>query len=643
MSGLHIETITICDFQGFPREMVPPINLGGKNLLLYGENGSGKSTIFTALAELLNRHPTREFDNHTEKASCLKHRFSENALADGKVALAFTAGEPMEWLISYPRPGESDHAYYKAMSRSSGFLDYRAILRTHFLDYQNENINLFSLVVETLLRDVEMSTQTTTFGEEWEAIQRQRDKWALLLDIDANRLDDEEYFTPLDMDRIGFDPSLYLVERDDDNEGDAEELPGETFPLNTITRFSLFVETERDQLEQRIEQFAKRLQQRLGEIVTLANQFLAGFLSKFEPTLTLSFDSNAPYILADEISLGKADWKTKASLPLRAIFRGELISHPGILLNEARLTAIALTFYLAALKVQTPNAAPITAPRLLVLDDVLIGLDMAHRRPVLELLIREFPRTDGWQVMLFTYDRAWYEVARQHLQASVELYQTWKLYEMFAVSVGDYEKPVLVPDNDSLFRAVEFLEMGETKAAAVHVRSKFEEVVKKACADLHLPVIYASNPNKIPTSDFWSALKKATVDYKRAVKITEADSKGVIREIPKAPVQRRVVEKRLAERIDGAISWVLNPLSHSETVDRYRGEIEDAIYAIEELEYQIKNSQQFRDRYSPHQDLIQELQAIETVCEANEQASATADGPTPQALPALSVNTLYRL
>ena len=44
-----------------------------------------------------------------------------------------------------------------------------------------------------------------------------------------------------------------------------------------------------------------------------------------------------------------------------------------------------------------------------------------------------------------------------------------------------------------------------------------------------------------------------------------------------------VVTPALAQRIDHSVSWVLNPLSHSQTVDRYRKEIEDAIYAVDEL------------------------------------------------------------
>ena len=44
MSTIRIDQIDIRDFRGFPRELVPAIKLDGKNLLIYGENGSGKST-----------------------------------------------------------------------------------------------------------------------------------------------------------------------------------------------------------------------------------------------------------------------------------------------------------------------------------------------------------------------------------------------------------------------------------------------------------------------------------------------------------------------------------------------------------------------------------------------------------------------
>ena len=52
-----IDKLTLVNFRAFPGAEPVELRLHGKNLLIYGENGSGKTSIFTALTEML-RHPT---------------------------------------------------------------------------------------------------------------------------------------------------------------------------------------------------------------------------------------------------------------------------------------------------------------------------------------------------------------------------------------------------------------------------------------------------------------------------------------------------------------------------------------------------------------------------------------------------------
>ena len=54
------------------------------------------------------------------------------------------------------------------------------------------------------------------------------------------------------------------------------------------------------------------------------------------------------------------------------------------------------------------------------------------------------------------------------------------------------------------------------------------------------------------------------------------------------PQKRHVITAALQGRIEHAVSWVLNPLSHSQSVEHYRIEVEDAIYAVDEPESAIK-------------------------------------------------------
>jgi energy-coupling factor transporter ATP-binding protein EcfA2 len=553
MDSPRIKTITIHDFKGFHLNDVQSIDLKGKNLLLYGENGSGKTTIFTALKELLSRVPTREFDNDFSKASCLKNRLSPVKSEEGKVRLEFEAANgkpinnPMEWRINTTRP--ISHSYFLPMSLCSGFLDYRAILLTHFLDYENDQINLFKLVVETLLRDVQMELgNMASFGTEWKGIQDQQHKVAVILNTDYAKIDPAFPGYHRLVSELGFDAQDYAAE-------DEEE------EINIQNAFSRFCNSKHEELSERIEDFAEHLRRHLGEVQILANRYL----QSFDPLLEIMFDLDTMTIPTEKSALASAEWKNMVRLPLRANFRGNRIEHPGTVFNEARLTALALTIYLAALKVQAEvqkqTSTSQKAPRLLVLDDVLIGLDMVHRLPILQTLETEFI-ADDWQVILLTFDRTWYDVAKQRVTGK------WEKYELFAIQNGDYEKPVLLPDADHLKRAQQFLKEGQVKAAAVHIRTKFELVVRNACTRLHVPVPYSdSRPPEMRI--LWNALIKHS---------KECRNKNPNNEIVSVDVEARNEYAR---------QWILNPLSHSRDTNSYRLEIDKAICAVKDLETSI--------------------------------------------------------
>lgn len=235
------------------------------------------------------------------------------------------------------------------------------------------------------------------------------------------------------------------------------------------------------------------------------------------------------------------------------------------------------------MKVEVPESAALTSiePRLIVLDDVLIGLDMAHRLPVLDLLEREFK---DWQVFLFTFDRAWYEIAKQQLRI-----ERWKYYELFAIQVGHHEQPLLLPDEEHLYRALAFLDAGQVKAATVHVRTAFELLLKAACQHFRVPVKFHPDARKVPASDLWSALKSGKTNFTPARECS-FDTKGRVRWWQPAVTEILIVPPSLQKRLEHAVSWVLNPLSHSQSVDRYRAEIEDAIYAIDDLRVAIERA-----------------------------------------------------
>ena len=69
------------------------------------------------------------------------------------------------------------------------------------------------------------------------------------------------------------------------------------------------------------------------------------------------------------------------TISLTVTYNGRQVAEPQHFLNEARLTAMALSLYLAAARIIRSGR-----PGIMVLDDVLIGLDLWNRIPLLHLL-----------------------------------------------------------------------------------------------------------------------------------------------------------------------------------------------------------------------------------------------------------------
>ena len=72
-------------------------------------------------------------------------------------------------------------------------------------------------------------------------------------------------------------------------------------------------------------------------------------------------------------------------IPLKVKFFDENIPAHHRFLNEAKLSAIALAIYFAGFLLQ-----PDSNLKILALDDVLIGLDMSNRLPVIDILDEYF-------------------------------------------------------------------------------------------------------------------------------------------------------------------------------------------------------------------------------------------------------------
>ncbi len=504
---LRLESIRICGYRAFPHPVVIPLK--GKSLVLYGENGSGKSSLGKAVRDLLSAGKNApKFDDN-----CYRYADPHDSRS---IAVTFKDGAAPT-LMWDPSGRGTIHPHFADMASACGWFDYRAVWRASEVPSWSDHVEVFGVLVSSLIRGCESPLLSGTFGQAWALIKTTAD------DKRPTRSAGTKWLLHRQLTDIKF--------------------------------------------------FNQALKAFLSEIENAANAFLQEFAPWTRMSLRWGGDvSYNPSSRREKLTLGRVE--------LRMHHRnGDSLKIPSDVLNEARLTAIGLCLFLAGLSKAVPARLGVF-PSVLVLDDVLLSLDMAHRLPLLRILRDKF---SSWQILLLTHDRAWYEIARQQLGNG------WIHHELFTQQVGDYEQPLLRQDQDHLGWAIDFLIQGHVKAAAVHVRTKFEEVLKWACSELGLAVKYHPDPRKVSAKDFWDAVSAATwEDIPPVARATDRDGKS--RWWQPAPDKKPVVPKELKESISHALSWVMNPLSHSQSVDRYRGEIEGAIFAVSDLEQSIRDA-----------------------------------------------------
>ncbi len=359
-------------------------------------------------------------------------------------------------------------------STSKGFLDYKALLDTHYVHRESGIVNVFDLLVKNLLANTISALTGRSLVDDWDDIQP-------------------------------------------------------PFPRRNATKQIAI-------LEEQIENFNRELADRLTELQTKASVILGKFGYDIAIDLAfqgITYNRNNKGLDGQQILL-KVKFFDR-DIPLHHRF-----------LNEAKLSAIAIAIYFSSILVQ-----PESDMKILALDDVLIGLDMSNRLPVIDILEEYF---SDYQIFFMTYDRTWYEIVRQRTEDS-----KWKYAEFYFSKTDEYEIPRYVEDRAYLEKAKRYFTANDYKACAIYLRTAFEGAIKKFCDKKRLPVRYSEDPKKLTSEDFWTAIKK-----------------------------RGFLQTPLVNEIELYRKIILNPLSHATIVNIIKKEISEAIEAVENLENELK-------------------------------------------------------
>jgi energy-coupling factor transporter ATP-binding protein EcfA2 len=488
---LRIKRLTLTDFRAFPGPAPAHFDLDGKSLLVYGENGAGKSSIFHALAGFFALKPSRALREH-------KNVFSGLADADCRVSVEFADGSaPVEWTVtSHPVSlrGKSPDPRVTEAALRRACLDYRSLLDTNYKQGAGP-INLFDISVEHLLRDYPVTVSggsTTTLGELWNKVQSSK-------------------------------PSQQNIA--------------------TITR-----------INQACVEFNTAFRGAFPVLIPLINELMQ--LLGWRDVELKGF--NTPGLTYNKARLKQNRAVDGQQLIPELSFRNHPLQAPQLFLNEARLSALGLAVYLAGRLACTPTAST-TALKLLVLDDVLIGLDHSNRLPVLDVLDAKFA---DWQVVLLTHDRNWFDLARSHLPESA--WQSVEVYEGDGASTAPI--PIVRPTSNRPARALldkakELIQTPYVEAAANYARQAFELGVRAACELKKIEMRYCVDPKAHQAQDFLDKLKQ----WPGSATVSKADWDAAL------------------ARLETLKNVVMNPYSHPSAPNIPKQEVEQAIGAVDQF------------------------------------------------------------
>lgn len=169
---LQIESITLDDFRAFGSgPTVVPFAQGNKrdcNLLLYGENGAGKSSLFEALRGLFAPRPKSQLFKRE------RYVFSQRPESEASVEVRFNDNkDPALWTVAR-HPGRGNQADPRVVltARRAAMLDYRALLDTGYGQGKNKP-NLFTIAMDTLLHDYPLASGRL-LSEVWREVQKSK-------------------------------------------------------------------------------------------------------------------------------------------------------------------------------------------------------------------------------------------------------------------------------------------------------------------------------------------------------------------------------------------------------------------------------------------------------------------------------------
>lgn len=435
----RINTLQLNNFKFFRDEA--PLKLNNNNLLLYGENGSGKSSIYWALYTLFESS-LKSDDNQIKKYFSKIIKIEDNLINihapeipigsddfNSFIEVTTTDNPSKSFKISKNDTTINANTDAKQTNYASDFINYRMLSSISAFRH-SDKIDLFWVFVADIFKYVQFPRVQITRNGTVKIITNAAEIWQ---EIEQGH----EVVNSVNSSK----PKKIKAYKGSEEYKEFDAL---------VNSFNDSLKKLIDFINIQAPVFFQKLGYSFSFYLSLEKE--AGYYkgkTVYEPI---------PFVL--RIIIPEYDNETNS------------LYKPHSFLNEAKLSAIAISIRLAILSSKRLE----NCLKFIVLDDLLISLDMKNREKVLDLLLSdEF--IDNYQLLILTHDKMFYQMAKYKISLLEQ--EDWVYYELHEKNDGVTSRPDIKKNRTYLEKAKNFLDSNDLDESANNLRKAAEAFCKR--------------------------------------------------------------------------------------------------------------------------------------------------------------------